>query len=103
MEVEVLIGFDHGGMRQRGTRFDVSEQVAKKLMARGLVRLVNTRPPQAAAGTATQSSASPVARPSAQQTSKESVDGGKKNLAPKKRAAKKTTARRKPWEAQDDE
>lgn len=103
MKVQALYSFDHGGPVTRRKILDVSEGVAKKLMARGLVRLVNTRPPQAAAGTTTQSSASPVAPHSVPQTSNESAVGVRKSLAPKKRAAKKPTARRKPWEAQDDE
>ncbi|OBX35663.1 hypothetical protein A8U91_04737 [Halomonas elongata] len=72
--VEALTGFDHGGIRRRGSKFPVSDHTAKQLARAGLVRIVADHPKQADGAT---SSASPAAQVSPQTTVKKSARGGK--------------------------
>ena len=66
-QVEALQSFEHGGARRRYSRFSVSEPVARELATRGLVRIIDDRPPQAAGK---KSSASPAAPALPQTTAK---------------------------------
>lgn len=81
--VIALQAFDHGGPRVRGAEFDVSEGMATKLKAKGLVRIVgdgsDKLDPSVAAGEP--SSASQVAPASPQATVSSSGSGGRKRKA----------------------
>lgn len=72
--VEALTGFDHGGNRRRGSRFQVSEHTAKALARAGLVRVTENRPKKADGA---KSSASPAAPASPQTTAKPRSGGAK--------------------------
>lgn len=72
--VEALTGFDHGGKRGRGDRFQVSDNVAQQLARARLVRIVEARPQKVAGA---KSSASPAAQASTQTTAKKSKRGDK--------------------------
>lgn len=76
--VEALSGFDHGGNRRRGSRFQVSDHTAKELARAGLVRVVEDHPKKADGA---KSSASPAAQASPQTTAKRSGRGGKQGQA----------------------
>jgi len=73
--VEALQSFEHGGARRRFNRFTVSEPVARDLATRGLVRIIDDRPPQAAG---TPLSASPAAPASPRTTAKKPGRGAAK-------------------------
>ena len=75
--VEALQSFEHGGARRRYSRFSVSEPTARDLATRGLVRIVDERPQQAAGSPL---SASPAAPASPQTTAKKSGRGAAKAL-----------------------
>lgn len=81
--VIALQAFDHGGPRVRGAEFDVSEGMAAKLRAKGLVRLQgdgsDKLDPSGAAGEP--SSASQVAPASPQAIVSSSGSGGRKRKA----------------------
>lgn len=81
--VIALQAFDHGGPRVRGAEFDVSEGMAAKLRAKGLVRVQgdgsDKLDPSGAAGEP--SSASQVAPASPQATVSSSGSGGRKRKA----------------------
>lgn len=81
--VIALQAFDHGGPRVRGAEFDVSEGMAAKLRAKGLVRVqgdgLDKLDPSGAAGEP--SSASQVAPVSPQATVSSSGSGGRKRKA----------------------
>lgn len=80
-DVIALTSFDHDRHpRKRGTRFTVSDPVARDLCQRGLVRIVIENPSQAPAS---HSSASPAGQASQQTTAKQSGSGGKRGR-PKK-------------------
>lgn len=72
--VEALTSFDHGGDRRKGSRFTLPQRTAEQLASKGLVRILDGDPEQAAGAP---SSASPVAQASPQTTVNESADGEK--------------------------
>ena len=76
--VEALQSFEHGGARRRYSRFSVSEPVARDLATRGLVRIIDDRPQQAAG---TPLSASPAAPASPRTTAKKPGRGVNKPTA----------------------
>lgn len=81
--VIALQGFDHGGPRLRGAEFDLSDGMATKLKAKGLVRIVgdgsDKLDPSVAAGEP--SSASQVAPASPQAIVSSSGAGGRRRKA----------------------
>lgn len=79
-QVEAKSGFDHGGMRRRGDRFQVSDKHAEQLEAAGLVRVLDDGPTPAHPSTAAgeKSSASRAAPASPKKTAKPSGRGAKK-------------------------
>ena len=85
--VKALSGFEHNGTRRRGSKFNLSDNEAKQLVKKGLVRYVNITPMIAAGG---KSSALPVAQVSQKQTAKKSKSGARK----KKSAASSSRTQR---------
>lgn len=79
-----LTNFDHHGVKKVGKPFACSEQLAKQLADKGLVRIEKTAPKQAKKEapnpktTGEKSSASQVAQASQKQTQKKSKSGAKK-------------------------
>jgi len=80
--VMALQNFDHGDKKKRGDFFEVSDHVAKKLKARGLVVIdgeAHPLRPTKAAGS--RSSVLPVAQVLPQTIAKKSGRGGKRKKA----------------------